>query len=89
MEIRDLFQEHIPGNFALSKTTTLITMVVVRTQKRMRVFYARTLQRGFETRNVTSTSANRMGLSGQVGYNSGGIESPGGCCSAIFTPLGY
>lgn len=33
MEIRDLFQEHIPGNFALSKTTTFITMVVVRSRR--------------------------------------------------------
>lgn len=62
IEIRNLFREHIPGNFALSKTT-FITIIVVRMHKGIRLFYGRMLQQRFQTLKVTSTSPNRLGLS--------------------------
>lgn len=63
IEIRNLFREHIPGNFALSKTTFIT--IIVRMHKGIRLFYGRMLQQRFQTLKVTSTSPNRLGLSGQ------------------------
>lgn len=42
IEIRNLFREHIPGNFALSKTT-FITIIIVRMHKGIRLFNGRML----------------------------------------------
>lgn len=42
IKIRNLFREHIPGNFALSKTT-FITIIVVKMHKGIRLFNGRML----------------------------------------------